>query len=43
VRELLERQPAVDGVLTQQAGGVVTLGIRSADGSLVAQNSRSLG
>src|SRR5207244_13019231 len=41
VRELLERQPAVDRMQPQGAGGLLPLRIRSANGwRLVAQGSR---
>ena len=44
VRELLEREPAVDGVLAQCGDGVVALGVRGAESRcLVVQSSRSLG
>ena len=43
MRELLERQAAVDRMPAQDDGGLLTLGIRGANGwSLVAQVSRSL-
>jgi hypothetical protein len=43
LRELFERQPAVDGVEAQRADGLLALEIRGANGwSLVAQGSRSL-